>query len=1186
MKIRRIEIIGFKSFVDKTVLNFEDGVTAILGPNGCGKSNVIDAIRWVMGEQSAKNLRGQAMEDVIFAGSEKRRARGMAEVTITFANQSGAFNSALNSYSEIMVTRRLYRNGDSEYLLNKVPCRLKDIAELFMDTGVGARAYSIIEQGKIGMILHSRPEERRVLIEEVAGVTKYKVRKRTALRKIDATRQNLIRLGDVISEVQHQLDGLRRQANKAQKFRKLRQQLKELELGIAQGQWCQLEQQLKQREEALQLSVQKIGCAETETAKLDLRLEQQRIRQTDADAAATRVQNQVFKWTSDLQQVENELSLGKQQQTNIAEQITQIEVEMDQLQQADQSHATKVEQLKQDKTDIGLNLKQLQQQRTKQVEQVAQVEAEEGRLFEQLKGLRAQMLSDHSELVRQQGQLDSALKQLELLGQRKQRQEREGATVSKKQLEIGQQQDECRYKLELERKAQADGAVRLEKLRQHNKVQQQQLKLITSSLAEQQQSLQRCKSKLESLQELDANREGYADGVKMILDNPQLKERFVGVIADGITVAAGYEAALAAALGEFAHALCADDLNDVITTRHDVSCDLRCLYQLPGRGKPDCVQFAGIDDAIAVIDLISAKEELDPFLCQLLQGYYCVDSVDPYLAEQLPVGVVLVTATGGCLDWRGTLAEGGGSSVQQLLYNKRRMTELETNAHSDEQKLYQLQRQVEELTAQVDAGRDEERQLIFKQQQQQVTVGELEREQQRLVEESQHWSERAELFVFEEKQWAEEEVSLQQSRQQAGADVARLEKQRQLQQNRETELDKQWQHQRQNSAAQRQRLSQVQIEIAQIEEREKSLISELKQQQDLAKQQQQRRESLRKRFIDLSRQHEDIDNRRQELDLRLQVLVEHRQQEQQLLQQLRDNAAIATREVEECEGLLKQRREQLQRNKQVHASLQLTLQEACLERDHLHRVIIERYQFDLTAVDDRDDGNADNVQLYGDDDCAQAQLAKLRTALDGFGEVNLMAIDEFAALEERFEFLTSQRSDLDTSIDDLQAAINQINRTSRRRFKEAFEQVNGKFKEVFPRLFVGGSAELILTDKSDLLESGVEIVAQPPGKKLQNVTLLSGGEKALTAVALIFAIFQIKPSPFCVLDEVDAPLDDANIGRFNAMVQEMSGSSQFVIITHNTRTMEIADTLFGVTMEEAGVSSLVSVRMEDMAVGV
>ena len=1173
MQIQRIEIIGFKSFVDKTVLNFEDGITAILGPNGCGKSNIIDAIRWGMGEQNAKNLRGQAMEDVIFGGSEKRRAHGMAEVTMVFSNPGNSPESALNDYTEVMVTRRLYRNGDSEYLMNKTPCRLKDIAELFMDTGVGARAYSIIEQGKIGTILHARPEERRVLIEEVAGVTKYKVRKRAALRKIELTRINLTRLNDVISEVESQLNGLRRQASKAQRFRDLRQQIKELDLSLSCLRWRELDEQASRFDSELAQIEAVVVAADANIGQMELTLERQRLSLGESEDAASRLQAQLFQREAELQRVENQLALSAQQRTHLTTQFDGLTAELELTHKHDVQRVVEIERITELKVDVERQRQQLEHDQHALQDQVTQRNDQEQLLRRDLDGLRRSLLENHGERLRQQGQHDHAMQRLELLAERKERYCAEQLTVAERQQEVSDDQQRCDQQLVQVQKLHADGELELQTLQDQQQQQQSTLQQLRAELEQCRTTYLRCSSHVDSLEELNATRVGCLSGIKEVLNHPELGQLFGNTLADDLQVAAGYDKAVAAVLGDQLHGLPLDNVAALQAVDDAIPTDLACLFQLSRN-----IQSPAFTQGVPLIDLINTSATMAPFWATLVQGCFCVESLSPFMEENLPVGVTLVTREGEQLDWHGRFVRGDGTTEShQVLKNKRRLDELRVQVIALKDQLSQLTAEEVDLSASVGLRQTEIHELEKTQHRRQMSVEELVREQVRCKQELDRWRERSEVLTFELEQGGDEEHVLLSEKQRALTAVQQLEQQNVGDDVQVKELELCWQECVDLLKQEQLQLTQIQVQIAQVGERARSFEQEIQREQGAALGQQQRKATLQQRIAEVTKQQVELVAQREGHDQRLQVLMAYRQQELEQLAGLKEKAGTAAAIVEEGEQAIKLSRLTAQRQHEQHSVVKMSVQQCHLDRDHLRQGVLATYHIDFSVSDEHLDLIAAK-QIPAD---AENKLARLRERLGTYGEVNLMAIEEFNALEERYTFLTDQRDDLQRSIDDLHAAISQINRTTRRRFKEAFEQVNAKFQEVFPRLFVGGVASLSLTDEGDLLESGIEIVAQPPGKKLQNVSLLSGGEKALTAVALIFAIFLIKPSPFCILDEVDAPLDDANIGRFNEMVQEMSRASQFMIITHNTRTMEIADTLFGVTMEDPGVSNLVAVRIGD-----
>ena len=1173
MQIQRIEIIGFKSFVDKTVLNFEAGITAILGPNGCGKSNIIDAIRWGMGEQNAKNLRGQAMEDVIFGGSEKRRAHGMAEVTMVFANHGNAPESALNDYTEVMVTRRLYRNGDSEYLMNKTPCRLKDIAELFMDTGVGARAYSIIEQGKIGTILHARPEERRVLIEEVAGVTKYKVRKKAALRKIEQTRQNLTRLNDIISEVEGQLNGLRRQANKAQRFRDLRQQVKELDLLLSCLKWRALEEKVVNLEAEFAQVSALVVAGDAKVGQMELTLEKQRLTLTEAEDASSTLQAQLFQRETELQRVEGKVEMGVQQRNHLTSQRAELNAELELMQKRAVRRTTELNKIQMTQGDIGQQRHQLEHEEGVVQKRVARHSEQEQLLRRDLDTLRRTLLDQQGECLRQQGQHDHAQQRLALLTERKERYCAEQRTVAEQQQEARDAQQHCDEQRAKFRELHADGEELLLDLQGQHRQQTLSLHQLREELQSCRNAAARCCSHIDSLQDLSVARAGCRSGTKEILEHSGLAHLFYQTLADGLQVDAGYDKAVAAAIGDQLQSLPLDCLAALQSVNDAIPAELTCLFQL-ARSEQVVVFSRGT----AVLDLITPLPAVAPFLSTLFQGCYCVDSLQPFMSETLPVGVTLVTTDGESLDWRGRFVRGDGATEShQVLKNIRHLEELtvQQSAHND--LLSRLTQDEERLVALVERQQTEILELSREQHRYQVKIEELDREQTRCKQELKRWVERSELLAFDLEQGGDEESLLLSQQKRASIAVNELKQKSSDDEAKIQNLEEEWQGCVETLKSEQKHLTQLQIQCAEVKERARSLDLEIEREQGAAMGQQRRQQQIDERLTSLAKQDIELVAARQDHEQRLQVLMSYRQREREQLDVLKNKVESVVESVEGDEQAVRHARQLAQRQHEQLNSVKMALQQCQLDRDHLSQGVMDKYHIDFRDNDEQ----LNLLDLEQPPEDAEAKLSRLRQRLDAFGEVNLMAIEEFNALEERYAFLLDQRNDLQRSVDDLHSAISQINRTTRRRFKEAFEQVNLKFQEVFPRLFVGGEASLSLTDEANLLESGIEIIAQPPGKKLQNVGLLSGGEKALTAVALIFAIFLIKPSPFCILDEVDAPLDDANIGRFNEMVQEMARASQFMIVTHNTRTMEIADTLFGVTMEDPGVSNLVAVRVGD-----
>jgi chromosome segregation protein len=1177
MKLKRIEITGFKSFLERTVLVFDAGVSGIVGPNGCGKSNVVDAIRWVMGEQNARNLRGRAMEDIIFGGSESRRPLGMAEVSLVLDNTAGLAPAAFRDYAEIQVTRRLFRNGDSEYLLNRTPCRLLDITELFMDTGVGTKAYSIIEQGKIGLIINAKPEERRSIIEEAAGVTKFKARKKAAQRKIEATRQNLLRLGDILAEIRRQMNSLKRQAQRAERFREYREELRGIELQFALRQHTDFLARATTLDTALLTQENEVTALDGEIVRAELELDQVRLEHVEREKQTAAGQEKVFRLGSEVQKLEGRLEL-------IAREIETLERERQRLtaEQADvvarlaagEQEATDLEAGKVDRLrDLEREAAQLAEAELRQVE----LTARETVVNQQLEAARHRLYDLLTQLTRLTGQQEEAARRLQALADLTQR-NRQDAVAVRDQLERSQARS-----LEMTEQLtglagsrdhlQGERARFLEELTRLRR----QAEEAENLLLVRREEFSRHRSRLESLEQLERNLDGYGRGVRTLLADAAQRDRVRGLLADVLEVPAEFEVAAEAALGERLQALLAVSAADARSALDFLrQGEGRCTFLLPDFPTPPAPDFT---PGRALAGLVVARAGHESLAQALLGGIYLVEELSSYFQAGLPAGVTLVTGDGDLLTHRGELTGGGRRALDQgLLHKKREMKELAAEVRRLDKEVGELQARREQLRRDALAAEEGLRSTEGALHQQEIRLLDHQKDQAGLQQELLRLQERLEVLSFEEDQLHEEEESLLRSRQEAESGRVAGESERAVQEAALAELQLAAQELRGQLDTVRQLVTSRKVILAGLQEREESSRLHAERLQRLAGELAARHEGLSREFVAAGTRQTALQDEtgglRQELEL---LLAGHREAEAALVQ-LRERFEETRQAIDQREVVLKELRGRSARARDELAARQLSSRELELEREHLRQTFLERYRIDLG-----DEGTRELIDVSFDPAAAGGRRESLQRKIDEIGEVNLTAIDEYQEMEERHQFLVAQQDDLQRSLDGLQAAIAKINRTTRRRFRETFDLVNTRFREVFPRLFNGGQAELRLTDEEDLLETGIEIVVQPPGKKLQNVSLLSGGEKALTAVSLIFAIFLIKPSPFCLLDEVDAPLDDANIGRFNDMVAEMSALSQFIIITHNKRTMEIADTLYGITMEEPGVSKLVSVRMSEVA---
>ncbi len=1177
MKIKRLEITGFKSFVESTSLLFDEGVTAIVGPNGCGKSNIVDAIRWVMGEQSARNLRGKAMEDVIFGGSESRKPFGMAEVSLILDNSAGQAPAAFRDYAEIQVTRRLYRNGDSDYLLNKAPCRLLDITELFMDTGVGSRAYSIIEQGKIGMIVNSKPEDRRSLIEEAAGVTKYKARKKSALRKIEATRQNLLRLGDIIAEVKRQMNSLKRQAGRAARYKEYREELKGVDLQFALRRHNELAERGRSAGAAAEEHNRHVEQLTRQLEVAELALSQARLEHTEREEETSRGQEQVFSLTSDIQKVESQLEFGTREIEGLAVQQGRFAAEWSDIEM-------QLENLQSEETSLTGNRVLLEQELARQQGLLVETEDEMGQLDEQerlllqhLEDARSRLYNLLTEISKRSGQQEEADRRLQALAGLKQRNAQETLGVREQLDRLQANSGELsktlatmvggRDALQTRRQKLRDD---LERLRREGEDQDAQLLVKRDDLSRQQ-------SRLESLEQLARSLEGYGRGVKALLSSPEQKGRLLGVVADVLEVSAEHEVAVEAVLGNRLQTLLTEQVDSIEEAFAFLRAEEgRCTFLVPGfTPTPLTVPLPGKP----LVDLVKIKAGCEETVRHLLAGVSLVDELHSHLAGGFTSGVILVTSQGDVLTGRGELTGGGRQALDQGVLHKKR----ETKELGRQVKV--LAKEVETLTLSREQVRSD---LISAEEQLRTTEAELHRQELLVVDSEKdlvsldqeliRMQERLETLSLESGQLYDEQAQLQQTLEEAQSGHSEAEQAKVEQEAVVADLNRENQAVRLQAEEVRQKLTAAKVAQVGLRERDDGLRETLSRIRKSREQLQQRQVSLVSSREEAEAKTVSLRQDAERLKQEIEVLHARRVEKQAAQANLRDRFEESRQDLERRETEIRQLRTRANQAREELTAGQLQSREFSLETEHLRQSFLERYRLDLEDPD----VSAEFAPEF-DQQLAESRRTFLQKRIDEIGEVNLTAIDEFKELEERYTFLTTQQEDLLASLEGLQAAISKINRTTRKRFREAFDLINAKFRENFPQLFNGGQAELRLTDESDILETGIDIVAQPPGKKLQNVSLLSGGEKALTAVALIFSIFQVKPSPFCLLDEVDAPLDDVNIGRFNDVVKQMTAESQFIIITHNKQTMEIADNLYGVTMEDPGVSKLVSVRMREAA---
>jgi chromosome segregation protein len=1226
VKIKRIEICGFKSFVEKTSIAFPDPVTSIVGPNGCGKSNVVDAIRWVMGEQSAKHLRGRAMEDVIFAGSETRGPAGLAEVSLTFDARGLASDVAPGGVpwgvagpEDIVVTRRLHRDGESEYLLNGVPSRLRDVVEFFLGTGVGSKAYAIIEQGRIGFIVSSRAEDRRGLIDEAAGITRYKSKKKAAERRMESTRQHLLRVSDIVGEIDGRLRSLRLQAQKAERYKRYKAELKDLDL------WSSAQRYLGYLAEEKSVAVELDEIRERHDSGA-VALESEEAAVEAERLAGSEEANDLAAAKDDLFALSNKAQLGMQraahhdaEAADLAARAAAGRKEAEDLRARAQARGASVDEITGRLNEIDGEAEQ--RERAYDAEALVQ-DVRRAALAQARRDLDAALAAQAqsaARIARFEAERTAALQRRDDLSGRL-------AALATEETANGDRQAGLAGEDAGLREGVAALQARVEAARQRAAEDETQLAALRAELTRGELELEtlreeahRRRSRLASLSEIQDRYERFQKGVRAIMQEHQEGRGAAGikgVVADIVRPPPELEIAVEAVLGE--------RLGNVIVESHEAGVEAIQFLKQKSEGRSSFIPralrvprgevvydaMAGlggvgglgggaggggdgfIPDPAAVadawprgegvrgpmLDLIGYDHQYGEVATYLLGDVLVVEDLERALSlwRETRTSKTIVTLEGEVIDPHGVVTGGSReSALAGVLEQKREIRELEAVMERlDADVAAALARHVEKKQAAVDLSRARDELGATLRQDEMALFGQR-KDLERIVDEARRLEARSAALAIQTADLGRSRDESEQRLQAASAglesDAAALgEVERRAGELRlqtvalADEVDRangelttlkvaatQAVERRQNA---RQTLERLLADRAEEEARAGRLESTMA--EDLA-----RAETLRAESVEL-RQEAELAQAEAEARARAhgerQGALEARQ------------ATLAEREA-----ILRTARAEMARLAQTLSRLEMRCQEVALRRRGIEEQVTDRYrEVELARVVH----DYHLRQLFGP--AEEQRTNELRGLIERMGEINLTAIEESEELQKRFDFLTTQRGDLETAIGLLETAIEKINRASRKRFRETFDAVNTEFQSVFPRLFGGGKACLALTDENDLLETGIEIVANPPGKKVsQNIELLSGGEKALTAVSLLFAIFLVKPSPFCVLDEVDAPLDEANVGRFNQVVREMTDRSQFIIITHNRRTMEIADRLCGITMEEPGVSKLVAVNL-------
>lgn len=1197
MHIKKLEICGFKSFVDRTVIHFDHDMIGVVGPNGCGKSNVVDAIRWVMGEQSAKALRGKGMGDVIFNGSESRDQAGFAEVTITFDNTDPEMAQTLpleyRDYSEIAVTRRIYRgDGSNDYYINKVPVRLRDVTEVFLGTGVGRKAYSIVEQGKIGIIVSARPEDRRSLIEEAAGITKYKARKRQAENKMNLTRQNLTRVNDIVSEIERQLGSLKRQAAKAKRYLRYRDELDDLVLWEASHKLLELTATTAVAREAHATTSEKVSRKRAEVDARDAEIEVLRQHAKEAEAKAERAQNIAFTSDNDVREQEARIDRSGDRYEHLQRRLSQARIEQTGLEEKATALTTERDGLAEELRVVSEEQDREQGLLTEEHDKLEALRVATAEMEQRVSQARRAEAEAAASIARREAELRGFETRRAEIGQRNERSRQELSRLSSEQTALAAERTELAARaasLESKKHAMCDArdaiGVELPFL-------EGQVDHGTTELDVVRKELHQRKSRLEALRELEERMEGLGAGVRNLLaseDGADGDVVLAGIVADRIEVPAEYTAALGALVGDRLQTVVVEDMDRALELLANLAEQRRGRATVIARGGTAEAAVPALPEVDGVIgrvtELVRHAPE-DAGLVRALVG----DAVlvrEPQQARRLRARLVndgrgacdVVSLDGTVFHADGRVTGGAGDAIAAgLLDQKREMRELEElvvgltmQARTREDDLTDKRARLSELRRALDESKAQAHGA-------ELAMVNAQQDLQRLEQRLSHTESRieqvhrdiAELGTTLETAEAERHASLQALEQ---AQALRSEAVEAL-----TAAEREALAHREQLAAQQSAYTDRKVQLASVSERMSASRSAL--------------ERIERELDELRSRIEGLETERDDGAMEAGLvaadlfeargeLIDARRQARQAQMEF-ENARLGLDDARHGLGLreaeLREMRLSLDDLSTTLREQDIKLQRLVLEREHLDEAIRERYRgLELRTIV----GDYHARPRVGDEH--KSRIKELTHLIDRMGSVNLDAMGEYEEQSQRFIYYTEQRDDLNAALSDLEAAISQMNKETKRLFRHAFDGVNRRFKEIFPKMFRGGRAELRLTNPDDMLETGIEILAQPPGKRVANIELMSGGEKAFTAVSLLLALFRFKPSPFCILDEVDAPLDEANVGRYVEAIRAMTDRSQFIVITHSKRTMQAVDVLYGVTMQEPGVSKLVGVRVGDRA---
>ncbi|MFW2373995.1 MAG: chromosome segregation protein SMC [Gammaproteobacteria bacterium] len=1161
MRLSKIKLAGFKSFVDPTTINFPSNLTGIVGPNGCGKSNTIDAVRWVMGESSAKHLRGQSMDDVIFTGSSSRKPVGQALVELVFDNSAGKLEGPYAKYNEISAKRVVTRDGQSKYFLNGTKCRRRDIADLFLGTGLGPRSYAIIEQGMISRLIEAKPEELRVFLEEAAGISKYKERRRETETRIRHTRENLDRLDDLREEVDKQLSHLQRQSRTAERYKEFKQEERQYKAEHLALRWRELNKEVENREQAIDEQATRLQQVIAEQRSVEADIEKMREQRTEVNDSLNSVQGRYYKLGSEISRIEQSIQHQKelyQRQQNDLQELEQA------LQEAEHTLSHDREQLEEinlilEQSEPELELQREAQITTNDVLQQAEQAMHEWQSAWEDYNRRAAEPSQEAQVERtRMEQLERHIGQLQQRLQKinEEKQDLQGHDLDSELEQLREQNETAEMtRQELEEKV-SSVLDSINSIREQNSQLNREQDTLNRELHDNRGQL----ASLEALQQAALGKKETS--ITGWLQNQGLDNQ--SRLAEHMTVDSGWEKATETVLGQYLEAVCVEGMDGLSSALADLEQGTLTLFDTQAS------VASAVTDANRLSDKVSSKWPLDG----LLDGVLVADDVNQALAMRtsLEPSQSVITRDGIWLgkNWLRVARDKDEKSgvlarEQEIKQLQQRLEELDMQTEDIEQRiqdgrasLQNQEQQREQWQAELNQAHSQVAQI-----QAQITARQSRLEQ--LMNRSQNLQQESTELQSQIAREQQDMETARRKRNEAMTQIEVLSREREQLTGQRESLQTRLHEARNKAQSERESVHELAIRIESKRTAKRSLETNIERMTRQLEQQQQRRAELQ-RLLETG--EEPVAGMQEELE---SLLAQRLEVEEQLAEVRRSLEGIDN----ELRSHEQKRVEFEQKSQMIRSSLEqarLNTQEVKVRRQTVTEQLDET-DFEVGPL-------LESLGEHARIDDWQRKLDNIAQSISRLGPINLAAIDEYKEQAKRKEYLDSQHGDISEALETLEKAIAKIDRETRSRFKDTYEHVNSRMQEMFPRLFGGGQAYLEMTG-DDLLNTGIMVMARPPGKRISNIHLMSGGEKALTAVALVFAIFELNPAPFCMLDEVDAPLDEANVGRFCALVKDMSKRVQFIFITHNKTTMELSEHLSGVTMREAGVSRLVSVDVQE-----